>query len=102
MKPMIKQSAALLALAIITTCLTMPMQFARSQGKKDPGYQQPPPVSKTKLEVMEGSGDFSKWVNTLTIESAKELLFAWSTDEPGVASATWNVSDMLPAPFQAP
>ncbi|MCI0350916.1 MAG: hypothetical protein L0Z53_15935 [Acidobacteriales bacterium] len=103
MKSIRKISATLLALVMIMTGLITPTQFARSQGKKDPGHQQPP-VSKTKLEVMEGSGDFKQWVKTLTITSAEKLLFAWYTDEPGVTSAGWMVSDkdFSPPPWTSP
>jgi len=107
MKPMRKLTAAILALAMVTTGSIMPKQSARSQGKNDPGRQQTA-VSKTRLEVMEGSGEFQQWVKTRTINSAEKLQFAWYTDEPGVALATWMVSDKafstspLSLPTQAP
>ncbi|HEU0173512.1 MAG TPA: serine hydrolase domain-containing protein [Blastocatellia bacterium] len=98
MTPMRKISAALMALAIITTGMMIPSQSARSQGKNDPVRQQTQ-ISKTRLEVMEGSGEFKQWVKTITISSAEKLQFAWYTDEPDVASAEWMVSNKA---FSAP
>jgi hypothetical protein len=97
MKPIRKPSAALLALMMITTSLMIPAQSARSQGKDENRQRQQPvlEVRKTRLEVREGSGEFEQWVKTLTITYAHKLLFAWDTDEPGVATAEWMVTDKV-------
>jgi len=85
-------SPILFTLISISLALTVPP--ARSQGKKPgPGNNPPPPVTKTKLEVKQGSGDFQSWVKSLTITTAGKITFRWMTDEPGVASAAWIVSD---------
>lgn len=86
-------------LALAAVCFLMPMRSANAQGKRSgPGYQPPPPVTKTKLDVMEFSGEFQQWVKSRTITTAEKLTFRWSTNEAGVASATWMVSDK-PASF---
>jgi Tol biopolymer transport system component len=65
-----------------------------SQGKNPgQGTQPAPPVTKTKLEVKEFSGDFEQWKKTLQINSAEKVTFRWSTSELNTASAIWQVSD---------
>jgi hypothetical protein len=83
-------------LFLLAFAITMaPWQRASSQGKNQgQGTTPGPPVTKTKIEVQENSGDFaSPWVNSLTITSASTLAFRYSTNEPGAVSASWQVSD---------
>ena len=91
MKQRMMISITLLAL-MLTSLVPARATFARDnkpKGDSKPG----PPVTKTKLEVKEFSGDFEQWVKKLTINSAGALTFSWMTDEQGVASAAWMVLD---------
>ena len=84
-------------LALILVCLGPLMRSVPdvwSQGKNPgQGTQPAPPVTKTKLEVKEFSGDFEQWKKTLQINSAEKVTFRWSTSELNTASAIWQVSD---------
>jgi len=94
MKPMRKLTAALMALVMVTTGLMMPAQSILARDDKSKGGTTPaPPVTKTKLEVMEGSGEFKQWAKSTSIESGESVTFRWSTDEPAATSAIWMVSD---------
>ena len=89
-----KRALTAMFLTLISISLIWPAVPAWSQDKKpDDTKRTPQPVSKTKLTVMQGSGDFMQWVESLSIEAPENLTFAWSTDEAGVASARWVVTD---------
>ncbi|MDQ3545803.1 MAG: hypothetical protein M3429_04695, partial [Verrucomicrobiota bacterium] len=89
-----KRIFSVILLAVISTSLIMPAPPAHSQGKRTQGGTTPaPPTTKTKLEAQEFGGEFQQWVKSLTITSAEEVTFRWMTDQPGVASAVWQVSD---------
>jgi hypothetical protein len=90
----IRRLLPILFLLSFVTAMT-PSQPTLSQGKKQgQGTTPGPPVTKTKIEVQENSGDFaSPWVKSLTITSASTLAFRYSTNEPGATSAIWQVSD---------
>jgi len=88
---------ARIALAIVLLTpfflsLLKPLASASPDDKKSPttSFQL---VSKTKLEVKEFSGEFERWVKSRVLESAGTVAFRWSTNEPGVASATYEVTD---------
>jgi hypothetical protein len=81
-------------LVLISISLAFPLQTARSQGKKpSQGSTASPPATRTRLEVEEFGGEFQQWVKALTINSAGKVTFRWTTDQPGVAAASWQVSD---------
>jgi hypothetical protein len=63
-----------------------------AQKKPNFGSTPGPPVTKTKLEVKQFSKEFEQWVKTITITSADELTFRWSTDE-AANGGVWKVSD---------
>jgi hypothetical protein len=66
-----------------------------AQGKNQPQGTTPgPPVTQTRIDVKESCGpDCDRWVKNLTIESASQVTFRYSTDQPGAASAIWQISD---------
>jgi hypothetical protein len=71
-----------------------PLRPGSSQGKKQgQGTTPGPPVTKTRIEVKQFSGDFEQWQKSLIINSAEKVTFRYSTDEPAATSAIWQVSD---------
>jgi hypothetical protein len=64
--------------------------------RKNHRKEQPPPVTKTKIEAQEFSGDFRS--GSLLILTTPDSDFPHSTNEPGAVSAIWQVSDK---PFSA-
>ena len=74
-------------LIVFATILIMRPQPAWSQSKKQaPGTTPPQPRTYAKIEVKEFGGEFERWVNALTINSADKLRFRFSTDQPGASA----------------
>jgi len=79
---------------LLLSILSQP-STAQPRDKKPTGGLSP--LSKTKLEARAYSGgdlDSSfPWVRAVTIVSGTALYFRWGTNEPGVTSAEWQVTD---------
>ena len=81
-------------IAGLVCLLLTPSRRAPAQGRKPVSDRASlSTVSKTKVEVKEGSGDFETWGDSLVITSPETVTLRWRTDEDGVASAMWQVRD---------
>jgi hypothetical protein len=89
------KSFSIKCLIILTLALlAISPHAAKSQGKNpQQGTTPGPPVTKTKIEAQEFSGDFQNWVKLLTITTPDTVTFHYSTNEPDAVSAIWQVSD---------
>jgi hypothetical protein len=70
---------------------------AYAQGTASPAVRQAIPLNvKTKLEVQQFSKEFETWGNTKQINAldvTSNLTFRWTTEETGIKSARWEVTD---------
>lgn len=88
------RSSSTWLLVLALALLPISPNAAKSQGKNpQQGTTPGPPVTKTKIEAQEFSGDFQNWVKLLTITTPDTVTFHFSTSEPGAVSAIWQISD---------
>src|SRR5262249_22665774 len=54
-------------------------------------------ASKTKLELITGSGEFIQYLQKYDVETPQALFFRWQTDEVGAVGANWQVTTTNPS-----
>ena len=75
---------------------------SRDSGRGDDiGPGTPGPMLSANLKIEQGSGDFSQWVTSTTVNETGRKLMRWTNTRPNVNVVQWQVSD-APLPWNNP